>query len=215
MSGLATLIGGSEQDNIEWKRDTSNRDGLRQAICALANDLPERGRGHLVVGVQDDGSPTGFNIDDQLILQVVNLRDEAKILPRPVLTVSKESFDGADCLLVTVEPSRIRPARLDGVVYVRVGTSTRRASREEEILLTERSRAGDVLFDQHPVEGTSIDDLDVELFRSTYLPSAIDADVLAENDPCAILVRPCEPGATPGRSWGCPRCPMTSRRRVA
>ena len=82
----------------------------------------------------------------------------------------------------TVEPARMRPVRLDGVVYVRVGPSTRRASREEEIVLTERSRAGDVLFDQHPVGGTSIDDLDVELFRSTYLPSAIDPDVLAEND---------------------------------
>jgi hypothetical protein len=31
MSGFANLIGGSEQDNIEWKRDPKNRDQLRRA----------------------------------------------------------------------------------------------------------------------------------------------------------------------------------------
>lgn len=103
MSGLAKLIGGSERDNIEWKRDAKNRDQIRRAICALGNDLPERGRGHLIVGVQDDGSPTGLVVTDDLILTIVNLRDEARILPRPVLTVSKESLGNADCVHVTVE----------------------------------------------------------------------------------------------------------------
>lgn len=56
------------------------------------------------------------------------------------------------------------------------------ADREEEVLLTERSRSGDVLFDQHPVAGTGTADLDLELFRSTYLPAAVDPDVLAENE---------------------------------
>jgi ATP-dependent DNA helicase RecG len=45
-----------------------------------------------------------------------------------------------------------------------------------------RSRSADVLFDQHPVSGTNIADLDLELFRSTYLPAAVDPDVLAENE---------------------------------
>ncbi|MGH9150448.1 MAG: ATP-binding protein, partial [Acidimicrobiales bacterium] len=67
-------------------------------------------------------------------------------------------------------------------IWVRVGTSTRRATREEEVLLTERARAGDRSFDQHPVAGSNIGDLDVELFRSAYLVAAVDAEVLAEND---------------------------------
>lgn len=128
------------------------------------------------------GSATGPAVDDGLLLRITNIRDEARVLPRPVMTVEKSLFAGGDCVHVTVEASRTRPVRFDGVVWVRVGTSTRRATREEELVLTERTRAGDVTFDQRPVAGTTAADLDLELFRSTYLPAAVDADVLAEND---------------------------------
>ena len=182
MPDLVDEIGRHERDDVEWKRDAANRDSLRKAICALANDLPERGTGHLVIGVLDDGTPSGLVVDDELILTVVNIRDEARILPRPVMTVRCATFGGADCVHVTVKPSRSRPVRFDGVVWVRVGTSTRRASREEELVLTERSHAGDLPFDQQPIGGSGVGDLDVELFRSTYLPAAVDSVVLAEND---------------------------------
>ncbi|MGH8931077.1 MAG: ATP-binding protein [Egibacteraceae bacterium] len=65
---------------------------------------------------------------------------------------------------------------------MRVGPSSRRASREEELWLAEQRRAGDLPFDQRPIVGSSITDLDLELFRSTYLTSAVSAEVLAEND---------------------------------
>lgn len=182
MPDLAEDLGHQERDDVEWKRDAEDRDLLRKAVCALANDLPERGRGHLLVGVQNDGAPTGLTVDDELILRVTNIRDEARVLPRPVMVVERATFAAADCVHVIVDAARMRPVRFDGVVWVRVGTSTRRASREEEILLAERSRAGDLTFDQRPVGGTWSADLDVELFRSAYLPAAVDADVLAEND---------------------------------
>lgn len=182
MPDFADEFGREESDDIEWKRDARDRDLLRKAVCALANDLPERGRGHLIVGVQKDGTPSGLTVDDELLLRITNIRDEAKILPRPVISVAKATFAGADCVHTTVEAGRMRPVRLDGVIWVRVGTSTRRATREEELLLTERTRAGDLSFDQHPVAGSGVGDLDVELFRSTYLPAAVDADVLSDND---------------------------------
>ncbi len=182
MADLAHELGREERDDVEWKRDGSDRDLLRKAICALANDLPDRGGGHLLVGVRKDGTPAGLAVDEGLILQVTNIRDEARVLPRPVMTVEKATFAGGECVHVWVEAARIRPVRFDGVVWVRIGTSTRRATREEELVLAERSRAGAVTFDQRPVAGTGLVDLDLELFRSTYLPAAVDADVLAEND---------------------------------
>jgi len=181
VADLADEFGREERDDVEWKRG-DERDLVRKAVCALANDLPERGGGHLVVGVRNDGTPAGLAVDDGLILQVTNIRDEARILPRPVIAVDKAVFAGGDCVHVRVEAARMRPVRFDGVVWVRVGTSTRRATREEELVLAERSRAGDIPFDQQPVAGTTPADLDLELFRSTYLPAAVDADVLAEND---------------------------------
>ena len=182
MADLALRLGRGERDDVEWKRDGEDRNLLRKAVCALANDLPGRGGGHLLVGVRNDGTPTGLTVNDGLILQVTNIRDEARVLPRPVMTVEKTMFAGGECVHVWVEAAGMRPVRFDGVVWVRVGTSTRRATREEELVLAERSRAGDVTFDQRSVGGTAVGDLDVELFRSTYLPAAVDADVLAENE---------------------------------
>lgn len=182
MPDLADELGREERDDVEWKRDAEDRDVLRKAVCALANDLPERGSGRLLIGVRKDGTPTGLTVDDDLLLRVTNIRDEAHVLPRPVMVVEKATFTGADCVQVTVEAARMRPVRFDGVVWVRVGTSTRRATREEELLLAERTRAADLPFDQRPIGGTSTVDLDVELFRSTYLPAAVDVEVLAEND---------------------------------
>lgn len=182
MPDLADELGREERDDVEWKRDGEDRDVLRKAVCALANDLPDRGVGHLLVGVRKDGTPSGLTVDDALLLQVTNIRDEARVLPRPVMAVEKAAFAGADCVHVTVEAARMRPVRFDGAVWVRVGPSTRRATREEELVLAERARAGDVAFDQRPIGGTSAGDLDLELFRSAYLRAAVDADVLAEND---------------------------------
>lgn len=182
MPDLADELGREERDDVEWKRDAEDRDVLRKAVCALANDLPERGSGRLLIGVRKDGTPTGLTVDDELLLRVTNIRDEAHVLPRPVMVVEKATFAGADCVQVTVEAARMRPVRFDGVVWVRVGTSTRRATREEELLLAERTRAADLPFDQRAIGGTAVADLDLELFRSTYLPASVDADVLAEND---------------------------------
>ncbi len=168
MADLALRLGRGERDDVEWKRDGEDRNLLRKAVCALANDLPGRGGGHLLVGVRNDGTPTGLTVNDGLILQFTNIRDEARVLPLPVMTVEKAMFAGGECVRVWVEAAGMRPVRFDGVVWVRVGTSTRRATREEELVLAERSRAGDVTFDQRSVGGTAVGDLDVELFRSTH-----------------------------------------------
>ncbi|MGH9038967.1 MAG: ATP-binding protein [Acidimicrobiia bacterium] len=182
MSDLAEQLGTAERDDVEWKRDAEDRDLLRKAVCALANDLPRRGLGHLLVGVDKNGGPTGLPIDEQLILRIVEFRDDGRILPRPVITVEKAVYAGVDVLHVTVEPSFLPPVRFDNVVWVRVGASTRKAHAAEERVLSEKRRAGNLPFDQQPIPGASLEDLDLELFRSTYLPAAVDAEVLASNE---------------------------------
>ncbi len=150
-------------------------------LRARERPSPE-GQGHLLVGVDNDGSPSGIDVDEQLILKIVEFRDDGRVLPRPVITVERATFSGGDCVHVTVQASRSLPVRFDRSVYVRVGSSTRRAHVGEEQVLLERERAADLPFDQRPVAGASIADLDLELFGSTYLPAAIDPDVLAENE---------------------------------
>jgi len=178
LTDLAEQLGTQEHEGLEFKRDLSSRDPIRRSICALANDLPGRCGGALLIGVEDDGTPTGITVDDELLLKVANLRDDAKTLPRPVIGVTTQRFAGEPVVVVEVTATEYPPVRFDGTAYVRVGPSTRKASAGEERQLVERRCA----FDQHGVPGAASDALDLELFRSTYLPAAVSAEVLAENE---------------------------------
>jgi len=170
-----------EHDALEFKGGLQDRNAIREAVCALANDLPGRSAGHLVLGVGKDGTPTGIEAGDAALRDITEYRQDGRILPPPVMAVEKARFDGADCILVTVTASPSPPVRFDGVVWVRVGPTTRRAHRDEERILTERRQAAERPFDERPVPGSSLADLDLELFRSTYLPAAVSPEVLREN----------------------------------
>lgn len=55
---LAAELGTRETATLEFKSDVRDRDKIAKAICALANDLPNKGGGDLLIGVNDDGTPS-------------------------------------------------------------------------------------------------------------------------------------------------------------
>jgi len=109
------------------------------------------------------------------------MRDNGRILPRPSLLVSVEKYKAAEVIRVRVEASTSPPVRLDGVIWVRPGPTTRRATLDDERVLAERRRGLNGPFDSRPVAGLSVDDLDSRLFVSTYLPAVVAPDVIEEN----------------------------------
>lgn len=173
-----------ESDLVERKESlgASAKDKVAQAVCAFANDLPGRRRpGLVLVGVDDAGEPTGLPITDELLRDLGAIRSDGNVLPLPTMTVRKVRLRGRDVAAVTVAPSSDTPVRYEGRVWVRVGPRRAVASRDEERILVEKRQAGDLPYDRQPVPGARPEDLDLELFRSTYLPSAVSAEVLAEN----------------------------------
>lgn len=179
---LEALLADLESDRVERKSSLSDRDDLRKAICALANNLPgHRKPGVCFVGVDDRGRCAQLPITDQLLLMLANFRSDGNLLPFPTVTVQKRILGGCELAVVLVEPADAPPVRFHGRVYVRVGPSTRIASPQEERLLSERRRAGDLPFDVRPVHSATLNDLDLDLFRRVYLPSSIPSDVLEEN----------------------------------
>ncbi len=178
---LATTLGRDEHDALEFKEGLEDRNAIREAVCALANDLPGRQVGHLVLGVRKDGRGVGVDVGDATLRNVTEYGRDGRVLPPPILTVDRATFDGRPCVHITVTASPSPPVRFDGVVWVRVGPTTRRAHRDEERVLTERRRAAERPFDERPVLGSSLRDLDLELFRSTYLPVAVSPEVIEEN----------------------------------
>lgn len=185
---LADDLGHQETAGLEFKREATDRRAVRKAICALANDLPGRGGGDLLIGVDSNGDPTGrVDVSDGALLALTNIRDEGSILDRPSMVVSAATYRGVAVIRVHVNASRTPPIRFDGVAYVRPGPSTRRATRDDERVLSERRLAADMPFDVRAVPGATFDDLDLGLFRSEFLRSAVDPTVLAENDRPAEL----------------------------
>jgi ATP-dependent DNA helicase RecG len=179
---LEMLLADLESDRVERKSSVSDRDDLRKAMCALANDLPgHRKPGVCFVGVDDRGRCAQLPITDQLLLNLANFRSDGNLLPFPSVTVQKRVLGGCELAVVLVEPADAPPVRFHGRVYVRVGPSTRLASPQEERLLSERRRATDLPFDLRPVSSATLADLDLELFRRVYLPSSLPEDVLEEN----------------------------------
>jgi len=179
---LEALFRNMESDRVERKATFSSPEKVSQAICAFANDLPNHGKpGVIFIGVNDDGSSAGIDIDDDLLLRLAGLKKEGHILPVPTIVVQKRVLGGHDVAVIIVPPSYNPPVRYKGTVWIRVGPSRNLATAEEEKRLSEKRRAGDLPFDHHPVVGATLDDLDLDRFEREYLPNAVAADVLEAN----------------------------------
>jgi len=180
---LEELLSEAESDRVERKSSASDMPAIHQAVCAFANDLPDHQQpGVLFIGVADDGEGTGLDITDDLLRRLSDIRSHGNILPLPAITVQKRALKGCEVAVTVVQPSDAPPVRYRGRVYVRVGPTTRVATREEERRLAEKRRARDLPFDIRRVPSATLDDLDMELFVRRYLPSTVAPDVLESND---------------------------------
>ena len=180
---LAILWADFESDRVERKASITDGDRIRQAICEFANDMPDhRLPGVLFIGANDDGSCANLPITDRLLQTLASMRSDGNILPFPSMTAQKRTVDACEVAVVEVQPSYTPPVRYNGRVWIRVGPRCATATADEERRLAEKRRAGDLPFDQRAVPGATVDDLDLDLFQRTYLPSAVSSDVLAENN---------------------------------
>ena len=179
---LQKILSDTESYHIEKTVATDNMDKFSQAICAFSNDVADsKKKGYLIIGVRDNGELAGLQVDDKLLLQISNIRTDGNILPQPVMTVEKFSFAQGDVLVVEVTPSQVPPVRYRGRIWVRVGPRKSIATEAEEKLLTERRLSNIRTFDAMPCLGTTLEDLDITLFKKEYLSKAVAEDILQED----------------------------------
>ncbi|MFQ3536216.1 MAG: RNA-binding domain-containing protein [Aggregatilineales bacterium] len=180
---LLALWRSGESDRVEFKRSAKDLDKIRENICALANDLPESQEvGVIFIGLEDEGSCTGLTITREMVEKISNLHNEGRILPPPSFDVQKRTLDGCPVLVVMVQPSRALPVYCDGRVFVRIGPSTRKASPEDEQRLVEKGqRIASRPFDLSPVYDATLDDLDLDFFKSEYLRTAFGQELLMQD----------------------------------
>jgi ATP-dependent DNA helicase RecG len=179
---LVRILADLESDRIERTESVDKTDKFAEAITAFANDLPNHCLpGYLVVGARNDGSLKGLAVTDQLLISLANLRSDGNIQPLPVLNVAKFIFADGDLAVVEVHPSDLPPVRYKGQVRIRVGPRKAIASEQEERILTAKRIAHAKTFDALPCFGSTIDALATDIFRISYLPLAVDDEILAEN----------------------------------
>jgi ATP-dependent DNA helicase RecG len=182
MLDLANLLADIESFRVERTESIADTDKFCKAICAFANDMPGSGLpGVLFVGVDKQGNPTGARIDERLLESLASHRNNGQILPVPDMHVFKANHKGKDIAVVEVRPSDMPPVRYKQVVWIRTGPTANVATIEQERRLEERRVDRARTWDTRACMGATLDDLALELFALTYLPSGVSDAVLREN----------------------------------
>jgi len=178
---LQAMLGDMESDRIERTTATNHTDKFAQAVCAFANDYPNhRKPGYLLIGVNDNGMPSGLKVTDQLLQNLGALRSDGNILPLPALSVAKFQCTHGQVAVVEVQPSDLPPVRYKGQVWLRVGPRKAIASEQEERILMERRIAHARSFDATPVSDALMMDLSLPLFTA-YRHEVIDPEIIENN----------------------------------
>ena len=179
---LRNLLHNGKAAQVERTINKTDKKKFGEAICAFANDLPNtRQPGVLFIGVHDSGSCGNVDIDEQLLQTLMGYRTDGNVSPPPIMDVQRRTIDGCLMAVVEVQPSDNPPIKYDGRVCIRIGPRRGFASAEEERRLTEKRVWRALPFDQQPIPGATINDLDILRFREEFLPAAVDPDVLIEN----------------------------------
>ena len=175
---LLEIIANGESSGVEFKRDDLRPEQLAREIVALANVQG----GRLLLGVEDDGSITGIQREDLetwVMDTVFGRYVHPQILPYYEVVALD---DGRKVAVVSVLTGTAKPyvLRHNGRedIYVRVGSTSRLASREQQARLFE---SGGLLHAEVlPVSGSSLADLDMARLGDYLITFAGDT-ALPEN----------------------------------
>ncbi len=179
---LERLLPELEQDRVEKTISVNDANKFGEAICAFANDLANHNQpGYLIVGAHNDGRKAGITLTEQNLQTLLDFRTDGRIVPPPSLVVAKFEYPDGELAVVEVQPHFLPPVRFNGRVFIRAGMRRGIANEADERILTEKRTAFARSFDVLPCKGSTLDDISLELFKLRYLPSAIAADILAEN----------------------------------
>jgi ATP-dependent DNA helicase RecG len=180
---LEELLSEQESSRVEKSSSFKDINKYSEAVCAFSNNLPNHTEdSYLILGVDDKtGQAVGAAVTDEILKNLGELRDSGNILPKPNINIEKVSLEDGDIVIITVSPHPFPPVRFKGRVCIRIGPRKGVATEAEERSLLEKRLSQAKTFDARPCLEASLDDLNIPLFKLSYLPRAIDSETLAEN----------------------------------
>ncbi|VAX03894.1 ATP-dependent DNA helicase [hydrothermal vent metagenome] len=171
---LLELIANGENSGIEFKRDDVRPEQLAKEIVAMANFQG----GRVILGVEDDGTLSGIqrNNLEEWVMNVIQDKIHPLILP----FYEEIKFDENKTVAMITFPQGIsKPyvVRESGAekIYIRVGSTSRLATREQQMRLFELG--GMLHTEVMPVPRTNINCLDKARLQNYFQDIIADPEV--------------------------------------
>jgi ATP-dependent DNA helicase RecG len=176
---LLELISNGENSAVEFKRDDIRPERLAREIVALANFQG----GHILLGVEDDGTICGIqrtDLETWVMDTVFGRYIHPMILPfyQEIKLDDRKRIALISITQGTSKPYVVRHRDREDI-YVRVGSTSRLATREQQARLF--ASGGMLHTELLPVSGSSLQDLSLERLRD-YLGNIVgDSDLPGED----------------------------------
>jgi ATP-dependent DNA helicase RecG len=176
---LTELIQNGENSGVEFKRDDIVPEKLAKGMAALLN----LEGGHILLGVEDDRTVSGLSREPEKAEEWVI--EVARVHLRPAAIPYWETIEWSEGKILGIvslpadAPDKPYKAKRGSawVTQIRVGTTTRDATDEEEVRLYQQS--GRLQYDRKPVPGSLFTEFDqrrlINYFRDVRRQACPDA----------------------------------------
>lgn len=159
---LRELINPGESSQVEFKEKVPAPNELASEIVAFANT----DGGTIIFGVNDKGEIVGLQFEGSLEEYLMNVC-RSNCLPAIIPSYSLETIDEKEIAVLYIPKGSDRPYRTNrDHYYIRVGTSKRRASKEELLRLFQR--AGLAQYDLFPVPKAAMEEINIDLVKEYF-----------------------------------------------
>lgn len=165
---LLEIIKNGENSGVEFKRDDVRPKDLAKEISALLN----LEGGFILLGIEDDGSVSGLTRPvkkaEEWVMETCRVHVQPALIPYWETVLIEPTKTIGVITLPADSPDKPYKAKRDShwQIYVRVGTTSREATREEEARLYQAS--GLMRYDIKPVPGTSLASLDRDRLENYF-----------------------------------------------
>ena len=176
-AALLEKIVGGENSRVEFKHDSVQPGKLAAEMAALLN----LEGGHILLGIDDDGTVSGLTRDPRMAEEWVMQAARDNLQPAAIPIWEELEWESGMRVGVIILPMNApdKPYKVKQgsawVTKVRVGTITRDATREEEQRLYQQS--GGLRYGLKPVPGSTLDDLDHRRLRDYFSRIRGDANI--------------------------------------
>ncbi len=163
---LVEIIRNGESSGVEFKRDDVHPQSLAKEITSLAN----LEGGYILLGIEDNGTVTGLirpNIEEW-VMNICSDDIQPPIIPYYEIVLWEDDIEIGVITIPEDSPDKPYKARQGSrwVTFVRMGSTSREATREQEQRLYQNS--GVLRFDIKPVPGSSLKDLDINRLTNYF-----------------------------------------------